>query len=198
MATQADTERVSKGEDSAEHKVVWIATRKNLEVAADALGERLLNSHLLHDLLHVKSSLPELSQAWLVAAELPANVEDGFEQLALSFTAKVLKQCPRMLMVVQPSFRRRSNRSVWVTRWNQHRGFKPFEFSQTCSCRVGDGVPGCHVTTYVGTVENFKFQMCESVPSTDITAQSSRRGFAGLLKFFCVRSGYIHPAVFKR
>ena len=138
MADTADTEGISKGKDSAEHKVVWIATRKNLEVAADALGERLLNSHLLHDLLHVKSSLPEISQAWLVAAELPANVEDGFEQLALSFTAKVLKQCPRMLMVVQPSLRRRSNRSIRVLRWNQHSGFKPFVFVQTCSCRVGE------------------------------------------------------------
>ena len=124
-----------------------------------------------------------------MATELPANVEGGYEQTVLSFAAKALKQCPRMLMIVQPSLRRRSNRSIWVARWNQHSGFKPFVFVQTCSCRVGDGVPGCHVTTCVGTIEDVKFQMCSSVPSTDISVQSARLGLCSLLQYFCNQIG---------
>ena len=157
-------------------KVVWIATRKHKDLAESAFGDSLLSSHLLHDMLHVKSTLPELRAASLVAIELPANVESGYEQTVLSFTTRALKQCPRMLMVVQPSLRRRSNRSTWVTRWNQHRGFKPFLFKQTCSCLAGGGAAGCHVPTFVGTTEDVKLQGCNSVPSTDITVQSAREG----------------------
>ena len=150
-------EGISSGTDPAEPRVAWIATRKALNVASEALGNRLLSSHLLHDMLHVKSTLPELNAASLVATELPANVERGYEQYVLSFAARAMKHCPRILMIVQPSLRRRSNRSIWVTRWNQSRGIKPFEFSRTCSCLVGNGVPGCHVTMYVGTSENLQW-----------------------------------------
>ena len=64
---------------------MWIATRKSLSVAEEALGQHLLDSFLLHDVLHVKSSLPELGSASHVAIELPANVEKGFEKIALNF-----------------------------------------------------------------------------------------------------------------
>ena len=149
-------------------------------------------------MLHVKSSLPELRSASLVATELPANVESGYEQHVLSFAAKALQQCPRLLMVVQPSLRRRSNRSIWVSRWNQTRGFKPFEFIQTCSCRAGDGVPGCHVTTYVGTTENLQWELCNAVPSTDISVQSAQASLAGLLSFFWDRIALLRPPVYNR
>ena len=101
-------------------KVAWIATRKALPVAEAALGKHLLESYLLHDMLHLKSSLPELKAASYVAIELPANVEGGYEQIVLSFLNRVLNQCPKAVMIVQPSLRRRSNRSTWVSRWNQH------------------------------------------------------------------------------
>ena len=70
-------------------KIAWIATRKFLHVAEEAIGEHLLNSFLLHSVLHVKSPLPELTAASHVAIELPANVEKGFEQLALDFHERV-------------------------------------------------------------------------------------------------------------
>ena len=174
-------------------KVVWIATRKHQDLAESAFGNSLLSSHLLHKMLHVKSTLPELQAASLVAIELPANVESGYEQTVLSFTARALKQCPRMLMVVQPSLRRRSNRSTWVTRWNQHRGFKPFLFIQSCSCLAGSGAAGCHVPTYVGTTEDVKFQWCNSVPCTDISVQSAKEGLCSLLQHFCKQIGHCDP-----
>ena len=153
---------------------------------------------MLHNVLHLKSSLPEFGKAWLVAAELPASVESGYEQTVMAFAARVLNQCPRLLFVVQPSLRSHSNRSVWITRWNQHSGRIPFGFSQTCSCRVGDGVPGCHVTTYVGTTEDLQLEACGAVPSTDITVQSAASSLAGLLMFVTSRSGYCNPAIYIR
>ena len=89
--------------------------------------------------------------------------------------------------------RRRSNRSTWVTRWNQHRGFKPFLFKQTCSCLTGGGAAGCHVPTFVGTTEDVKLQGCNSVPSTDITVQSAKEGLCSLLKHFCPQIGHCDP-----
>ena len=184
--------------DRADKRIVWISTRKFLDVADVLPDDRLLSRHLLHDVLHLKSTLPELSQAWLVAAELPANVEGGFEQTAMAFAAKALKQCPRLVLIVQPSLRRHSNRSVWMSRWNRHCGQTPFGFSKTCSCRVGDGVPGCHVTTYVGTTEDLQLEACSAVPSTDITVQSAASSLAGLLMFVISRSGYCNPAIYIR
>ena len=74
-------------------EVAWVATRKALPVAEAALGEKLLRNYILHSLVHVKSSLPEPFAASHVAIELPANVESGYEQRVLAFTARVLKQC---------------------------------------------------------------------------------------------------------
>ena len=130
---------------------MWIATRKALEVAG-FLGTRLLGSHLLHNMLHVKSTLPELSAAFAVLAELPANVEKGYEQSVLSFVDKVLRQRPRLLMIVQPSLRRRSNRSIWVSRWNQSRDNIPFKFFPKLllsSGKWGTGMPRYHVCAKV-------------------------------------------------
>ena len=149
-------------------------------------------------MLHVKSTLPELRAASLVATELPANVESGFEQLALSFAAKIINQCPRLLMIVQPSLRRRSNRSTWVSRWNQYSGQKPFDFVQTCSCRVGDGAPGCHVTTFVGTSEDLQWNLCNAVPSTDITVRSANACLEGLLRVFWDRIALLRPPLTSR
>ena len=113
--TGATTGDQSQAETGSHDKVVWVSTRKALPVAETALGDGMLSNHLLHDLLHLKSSLPELHAASLVAMELPANVEGGYEQIVLAFARKVLKQCPKYLMIVQPSLRRRSNRSAWVS-----------------------------------------------------------------------------------
>ena len=162
---------------------MWIATRKFLPVAEEALGQRLLDSFLLHNVLHVKSPLPELTAASHVAIELPANVEKGFEQLALDFHERVRTQCSQTFMIVQPSLRRRSNRSTWISRWNQHRGTIPFLFRETCSCLAGDGVPGCHITVYVGTDSDIKLEPCGAAPTTDVTVQSANKSLVGLLQY---------------
>ena len=84
----------STGTDPAEPRVAWIATRKALEVASAALGKRLLSSHLLHDMLHVKSTLPELNAASLVATELPVEVEGGYEQTVYHLQSGHFRNAP--------------------------------------------------------------------------------------------------------
>ena len=173
---------------------MWIATRKFLPVAEEALGQHLLDSFLLHSVLHVKSPLPELRSASHVAIELPANVEKGFEKIALNFLERVRVQCPQTFMIVQPSLRRRSNRSTWISRWNQHRGSKPFLFRETCSCLVGDGVPGCHITVYIGTDSGIKLEPCGAVPTTDVTVQSASRSLFGLLQYIFDSLRHLKPS----
>ena len=59
-----------------------------MNVADSIAADTLLSRHMLHNVLHLKSSLPEFGKAWLVAAELPANVESGYEQTVMAFAAR--------------------------------------------------------------------------------------------------------------
>ena len=47
-------------------------------------------------------------------------------------------------------------------------GTKPFLFRESCSCLVGYGVPGCHITVFIGTDSSIKVEPCGQVPTTDI------------------------------
>ena len=117
--------------------------------------------------------------------ELPGCVEAGYEQLVLSFVNRVRLQCPKVHMFVQPSLRRHSNRSIWVSRWNEHNGHRPFAFRETCSCQMGDGAPGCHIRSYVGTGSHLALKTCDAIPTTDVTLQTANDSLRSLLQFFC-------------
>ena len=89
---------------------------------------------------------------------------------------------PETLVIVQPSMRRRSNKTLWVHRWNQlHQS--PFKFYQTCSCQTGNAVPGCHLTCYVGASKSITLSPCSEIPTLSATPEASVVSLGGTLNY---------------
>ena len=82
-----------------------------------------------------------------------------FERDLLNFVQKLLALHVHVLVVVQPSLRKKNNKSLWVRKWN-HLAQIPFKFYQTCARRTGNPVPDCHLTYYVGCSRRIAVQAC--------------------------------------
>ena len=83
---------------------------------------------------------------------------------------------PKVAMIVQPSLRQRSTKSLWVHRWNSMAGSQTTErsipkFQQTCSCQLGDPVPGCHFTYYIANNYCMNVTPCGEVPTLAATEE---------------------------
>ena len=145
-------------------KVAWISTRRG-GPAADYLAGHLHSSYVLHDMMRsVTAPLDELSTAHAVVLEAPSIAMQRFEHDMLNLTNKITSQCPNLAVIVQPSLRRKSNKTLWVSRWNRlHKA--PFKFQQTCSCKLGNAVPGCHMALLIGTTKGIDMSPCAEVPT---------------------------------
>ena len=76
--------------------------------------------------------------------------------------------------------RRKSNKTLWVSRWNRLRD-APFRFHQTCSCRVGNAVPGCHLALLIGTTMTDIMSPCAEVPTLSATPEAGLLCLGGTL-----------------
>ena len=106
----------------------------------------MFGKYILHDMLaSVTAPLHELSTAHVIVLEVPPVCSYRFEHDLLGLVQKLLAFGAIVLVVVQPSLRRKSNKALWITKWNflQH---APFKFAQTCSCKTGNTVDCCHLT----------------------------------------------------
>ena len=59
-AGPAGAEKGTDSVDKADEVIAWLSTRKFLKVADVLPDDRLLSRHLLHDVLHLKSSFQTL------------------------------------------------------------------------------------------------------------------------------------------
>ena len=126
-------------------RLVFVSTRR-AQPAVDSLAGKVVAKYILHDMLSsVKAPMHELSSAQLVVLEVPPVCTQGFEHDLLNFVRKVLDVNVPVVIIVQPSLRRKSNKSIWVHKWN-YLPRVPFKFRQTCSCRLGNGIQRCHLT----------------------------------------------------
>ena len=92
-------------------KVAWISTRRG-GPAADRIAGHVHSSYVLHDMMRsVKAPLDELQTAHAVVLEAPSNVAHRFEHDMLNLTKKITSQCPNLAVIVQPSLRRKSNKT---------------------------------------------------------------------------------------
>ena len=140
-------------------------TTRRAQPAADHLAGNIVGKYILHDLLaSVSAPMHELSSAHVVVLEIPPIVTPRFEHDLLNLVNKLIALSVVVLAVVQPSLRRKTNKTLWVHKWN-HLSQVPFKFSQTCSCKVGNPVQGCHLTYYVGTTGKVGLHACTSVPT---------------------------------
>ena len=113
--------------------------------------------YVLHDMLYSRMALVhELSEAHLAVLEVPPVATAKFEHDLLNFVQKLLALHVPVLVVVQPSLRRKTNKSLWVHKWN-HLAQAPVKFYQTCACRTGNPVPGCYCA-YTGHISTGQFR----------------------------------------
>ena len=141
----------------------------------------MLHSYVLHDVMRsLTAPLDELSTAHAVVLEASSIVTQRFEHDMLNLTSKVISQCPHLAVIVQPSLRRKSNKTLWVSRWNRLRS-TPFKFRQTCSCKMGNAAPGCHLALLVGTTMDIDMSPCAEVSTLSATPETTARVLGGTL-----------------
>ena len=91
------------------------------------------------------------------------------------------------LVVIQPSLRRKANKSLWISKWNML-SHAPFKFSQTCSCQTGNRMPGCHLTCYVGCSGKVTSGPCSEVPTLCATSHAAIESFGGTIQHLIASS----------
>ena len=93
-----------------------MAPKKTIHVGG-VLGDRLGATHHLHELLeNLTLPLSELSGCSLVAIETPPVAIMKWEEKLLSLIQKIQGEGSHPLCIVQPSLRKRTQRSTWVYR----------------------------------------------------------------------------------
>ena len=134
----------------------------------------------------MKAPLDELSTAHAVVLEAPSIVTARFEHDMLALVQKIRTLGPEVAIIVQPSLRRRSNKTLWVHRWNRLHHI-PFKFHQTCSCKLGNKVPGCHLTCLVGaTTDKIPMSPCGEVPTLSATPTASVLSLGGSVSYIAL------------
>ena len=137
------------------------------------LAASLTNTYLLHTVLtSIELPLAELSVNNLVAIDAPANSHPHFEHKLLKAIAKIRNMGPHVAVIVQPSLRKKTQRSTWVYTWNQMK-HTPFKYRQTCSCCLGDGSPGCHFVYFIGRSFPVALGTCAEVPTLGATPEAT-------------------------
>ena len=152
-----------------EAQIIWVSTRR-AEPAADTIAGNVRERYVLNDVLvNMTAPLDELSTAHLVVLEAPPIVTARFEHTFLSLVQRIRASGPHVSTIVQPSLRRKSNKTLWVHRWNRLRN-APFKFRQTCTCQTGNAVPGCHMTLLIGSTLPHDVSPCAEVPTLSTTS----------------------------
>ena len=128
--------------------------------------------------------LDELSTAHAVVLEAPPITAVRFEHDMLNLVARIQAQGPAVAIIVQPSLRRKSNKTLWVHRWNRLEHV-PFKFRQTCSCKTGNAVPGCHLTCLIGASKEIDVSACAEVPTLSATSEATVACLGGVLFTLC-------------
>ena len=181
-----------------EVRFAWISPRGTATIA-DVASAHLTSSYLLHSALtSIELPLNEFSVNNLVAFDVPATYSPKFEQALLKAVSKIRRMGPHVVVFVQPSLRKKTQRSTWVQSWNES-SHTPFRFYQTCSCQLGNGAPGCHFVYYLGTSISGEWRMCNEVPTLGATPVATHKSMeAALVTMLNLCGGGGHQALIGR
>ena len=95
-------------------RVAWISTRRGTP-AADAIAGNVLDRYVLHDVIgQVTAPFHEFSTAHVALLEVPPTVAPLYEHKLLDVISRLRAAGPDVAVIVQPSLRRRSDKSLWV------------------------------------------------------------------------------------
>ncbi len=97
----------------------------------------------------------------------------------LRLVAKIRKLGPHVAVVVQPSLRRKTQRSLWVQHWSPLDSV-PFRFVQHCSCQMGDVVLKCPFAYYVGCSFAATSGHCSATPTLGASYEAAKLSFGGV------------------
>ena len=161
-------------------RVAWISTRRGTP-AADTIASNVLDRYVLHDVIgKVTAPFHEFSTAHVAMLEVPPSVAPLYEHKLLDTISRLHAAGPEVAVIVQPSLRRRSDKSLWVHKWNYLRK-APFRFYRTCSCQLGNNVKGCHFAIYVGATWRLPFGPCAELPTLAATSAASLQSLGGTI-----------------
>ena len=140
---------------------------------ADSIAGNLVGRYLLHDIISSRDApLHEFARAEIVVFEVPSITKPQFEHRMLEIVQKVRAIGPEVLIVIQPSLRRKSSKTLWVGKWN-FLSHAPFKFHQTCSCKLSHLSPGCHLTCLVGCSTPLRVEACSAIPTLCTTSREA-------------------------
>ena len=122
----------------------------------------------------------EFSTAHVAMLEVPPSVAPQYEHKLLDTISRIRAVGPEVAVIVQPSLRRRSDKSLWVHKWNYLRN-APFRFYRTCSCQLGNNVKGCHFAMYIGATWRLPFGPCAELPTLAATSAASLQSLGGTI-----------------
>ena len=136
----------------------------------------------------VTAPLSELSAADAVMLEISPTADRRYEHTVLDLINRIVPQCAKVTVLVQPSLRRKSERPTWVHRWNQLQN-TPFKFQRTCSCKLGNHTPNCHFTYLVGSTVHLELAGCTEVATLSASQETLALSLGGALSSIatCVR-----------
>ena len=146
----------------------------------DILAGNITNRYILNDVLSQGAALfHEFAEADLVAFEVPPVTRPQFGHDMLDVVQRIRNSGPDVMVVVQPSLRRKT-KDLWISKWNML-SHTPFKFHQTCSCKTGNRVLGCHLTCFVGCSRAVMSEPCSEVPTLCTTSQAAIESFGGTI-----------------
>ena len=152
----------------------------------------VLSTFLLHSVLRRKNlNFEEFQGTDMVFIEAPPLSTAGFENDMRRLYNNVSRLGPKVALAVQPSLRQRNTKSLWVNRWNYTTGSSEAEgglfpkFIRTCSCKLGNPVPGLHLTYYIAKNYGRVCEPCSEVPTLEATDEANETCLGGVADYLC-------------
>ena len=171
---------VSKG--LGQQKLVWISTRRG-EPVADTIASNVVGRYLLASIISEQiAPFREFMSVDTVVMEVPPVAKPKFEHQMLNIVQRIRAAGPTVLLIVQPSLRRKSNKTLWVHKWSSM-AEAPFRFGQTCSCKTGNKLPGCHLTCLIGCSQEMQLTACTEVPTIAATSAAAVSSLGATVKY---------------
>ena len=105
----------------------------------------------IHEALQILKQTTDEISAQMAFVELPPIAHLAYERKVLDMVKMLFYNGKHIILLVQPSLRKKTQRSIWVQRWNNID--TPFKFRQTCCCKLTPRKTTCHFVTTLPTHE---------------------------------------------
>ena len=123
------------------NKIIWLSARASIHEALQIL----------------KQTTDEISTQ-MVFVELPPIAHLAYECKVFDTVKMLLYHGKHIILLVQPSLRKKTQRSIWAQRWNNID--TPLKFRQTCYCKLTPRATTCHFVYYIADSRKTRYEPC--------------------------------------